>query len=232
MGKRKPVKKDQNAKPTFEESIGIIDTELAKRRAKWHVGIGWMDYDDVAQLIRIHIYNKWHLYDSSRPLAPWVNRIISHKIINLVDQHYANFARPCLKCPESDGGTGCLKYGEQCAQCPLYREWELKKKPALETKIPSSLDNFEGEIPLSRDYIHDPENEVVQLGKALSEVLDDNMYRVFKLSYIDHLPVEKVVKQVRPIWKGQFFGRSTVREAQKEIIKIAKGILIGLDPNE
>ena len=76
------MKKKQSS-PSFEESISIIDNEISKRRNKWNLSsLTWIDFDDVSQIIRIHIYKKWHLYNPKQPLAPWVNRIISNQIKN------------------------------------------------------------------------------------------------------------------------------------------------------
>ena len=82
LGKKKSEKKkSKKTKPKFEDVIEKIDTEILKRRGKWNLTIlSWMDFDDVSQILRIHIYKKWHLYDPEKPLAPWLNRIISNQI--------------------------------------------------------------------------------------------------------------------------------------------------------
>ena len=65
----------------FEDHIEQIDKEIKKRRSKWNLtALSWMDFDDVSQILRIHIFNKWHLYDINKPLNPWINRIISNQI--------------------------------------------------------------------------------------------------------------------------------------------------------
>ena len=107
--KRLPKKK------TFEECIDIIDAELIKRKNRWSLtSLCWMDYDDVSQIIRLHIYKKWDMYDPPKPLAPWLNRIITNQIKNLIRNNYGNYARPCLKCAASDGEDGCEIYNKQC----------------------------------------------------------------------------------------------------------------------
>ena len=46
-------------RPTFEESIDIINSEIQKRKHRWHLtAIAWMDFDDVSQRLRLHIYKK------------------------------------------------------------------------------------------------------------------------------------------------------------------------------
>ena len=72
------------SKVEFEDSIGIIDEEILKRKAKWNLKIlNWMDYEDVSQILRIHIFKKWHLYEPSKSLQPWLNRIISNQVLNV-----------------------------------------------------------------------------------------------------------------------------------------------------
>ena len=118
-------KNKETTKPTFEESFDFINQEIRKRSKKWSLtSMNWIDYDDVSQLIRVHIYEKWHLYNEEKPLAPWLNRIISNQIKNLVRNHYGNFARPCLKCEAADGESACKIYKPQCGDCPLYAKWE------------------------------------------------------------------------------------------------------------
>ena len=86
-------------KKDFEDFIDTIDEEIKKRKSKWKLtSITWMDFDDISQILRIHIYKKWHLYDPAKPLAPWLNRISPNQIKNLIRNNYANYARPCLKC--------------------------------------------------------------------------------------------------------------------------------------
>ena len=90
-------------KASFESKISEIDQEISKRRHKWNLTtLAWMDFSDVAQILRIHIYKKWKMYDQKQPLAPWINRIVSNQIKNLIRNNYGNYSRPCLKC-------GCRK---------------------------------------------------------------------------------------------------------------------------
>ena len=69
----------------FEANFLIINQEIAKRRVRWNLKIiPWMDFEDVSQIVRFHIYKKIHLYDRKKPILPWVNRIISNQIKNLI----------------------------------------------------------------------------------------------------------------------------------------------------
>src|SRR3990167_1843535 len=119
------TKTKQPDHPKFEENITIINQEIAKRRGKWNLHIvASMDFEDVSQILRIHIFKKWHLYDPTQPLAPWVNRVISNQIRNLIRNNYGNYCRPCLRCAASEGDNLCSIYGKQCSTCPLYAHWE------------------------------------------------------------------------------------------------------------
>ena len=73
----KKVKKNgkkRKPKIKFEENISIIDEEINKRRNKWTLSsIAWIDFEDISQILKIHIFKKWHLFDQEKPLLPWLN---------------------------------------------------------------------------------------------------------------------------------------------------------------
>ena len=140
-----PKKKKCHKK--FEDCIQSIDIEINKRKNKWNLtSLAWMDFDDVSQIIRIHIFKKWDLYDQSKPLGPWLNRLISNQIKNLIRNNYGNYARPCVKCAAAEGEKECSIYQQQCSDCPLYAHWEKGKKRAHDTKLPVSLENHSQEV--------------------------------------------------------------------------------------
>ena len=103
MSGRKKSKSTKSPSPpnlSYTDRSKEIDTELAKRRPRWFLhSITWFDFEDVCQIIRAHIHAKWDQWDQSRPLEPWVNRIISNQMKNILRNHYSNFVRPCLNCP-------------------------------------------------------------------------------------------------------------------------------------
>ena len=147
---KKAVAKKAVEKPEFEESIDDINREIAKRRNKWNLTVlAWMDFEDVSQILRIHIYKKWHLYDAEKPLGPWINRIISNQIKNLIRNNYGNYARPCLRCAAAEGGELCSIYSKQCSDCPLYSNWEKSKKKGTRRETTSI---FRGSPSRSSQY--------------------------------------------------------------------------------
>jgi RNA polymerase sigma factor (sigma-70 family) len=119
---------------SFENKIEEIDELLLKFRSKWQLdSIVWMDFQDVCQIIRIHLYNKWHLWDQERNFRPWCAQVIRNQMINLVRDHHTRFVRPCLRCDHNLGENSCdlTPSKIQCAQCPLYANGKRKKNPLL-----------------------------------------------------------------------------------------------------
>ena len=85
---------------SYEDKAEEIDIEIKKRRGKWFLdSLAWFDFEDVEQIIKAHIYKKWHQWDQRRSLKPWVNKIITNQMKNILRNNYSNFVRPCLNCP-------------------------------------------------------------------------------------------------------------------------------------
>tara|TARA_R110000772_G_scaffold249530_2_gene363983 strand:+ start:93443 stop:94108 length:666 start_codon:yes stop_codon:yes gene_type:complete len=206
---------------SFEDNILVIDKEIEKRRSKWTLTIiAWMDYDDVSQIIRTHIWNKWHLYDQKQRLEPWLNKVINHRIKNLIRDNYGNFARPCLKCEAAKGDDLCTLYGKQCDDCPLYYDWTINKKRAYDAKLPVSIEQhlfFVGqEVDLGID--------IDKLFKELSELLKDSLkpieWRVFKSLYIDNKEEKDVAKEM-----GYITNEKSRNPGYRQMINIKKAII-------
>jgi len=154
----------------FEDKIGELDELLCRYRAKWQLNaIAWMDYDDVCQIIRLHVVNKWHLWDQNRAFKPWASMLISHQMMNLVRNHYTNFAKPCLKCPHYAGGDGCLltKSGVQDEECAIFAKWKKKKEKAYNLKLPLPMEDgvFLGETHINDNFNYD------QSSKRLHDIM-------------------------------------------------------------
>ena len=215
-------------KITFEESIDLIDTELQKRKNRWNLtSLSWMDYDDVSQIIRIHIYKKWDLYDQSKPLAPWLNRIISNQIKNIIRNNYGNYARPCLKCSASDGEEGCEIYVKQCVDCPLYEHWFKNKKRAHDTKLPVSLENHPQEIYNKPSDSFDIEVEAMTLHNNMKKILKPIEWRVYNLLYIQNKTENEVAKAMGYVTseKKRQPGYKQIKNIKKSIIKKVKQLI-------
>ena len=218
-------------KKTFEECIKDIDTEIRKRKNKWSLtSLAWMDFEDVSQIVRIHIYKKWHMYDQKKPLAPWLNRIISNQIKYLIRNNYGNYARPCVKCAAAEGEGECCIYAKQCGDCPLYAYWEKNKKRAHDTKLPVSLENHSQEVFSIETDSFDVEHAAEQLHKKMEKVLKPVEWKVYNLLYIENKDDKDVAKSMGYITseKNRLPGYKQIKNIKKRIITKAKKILDSL----
>ena len=219
-------KKAHKIKPTFEESFDFINQEIRKRTGKWSLSsLNWIDYDDVSQIIRLHIYEKWHLYDVNKPLGPWLNRIISNQIKNLIRNNYGNFTRPCLKCEAQEGEVGCKIYTEQCSQCPLYAKWEKGKKSAYDIKMPLSLEDHSFEVnSIKLSDGSSLESNIKKLNTKLKKVLKPNEWIVYETIYIKNLSEEEAAAELglKSNEKNRKPGYKQIQNIKKSIIKKVK----------
>tara|TARA_R110000796_G_scaffold200958_1_gene317099 strand:+ start:992 stop:1666 length:675 start_codon:yes stop_codon:yes gene_type:complete len=209
------------SKVEFEDSIGIIDEEILKRKAKWNLKIlNWMDYEDVSQILRIHIFKKWHLYEPSKSLQPWLNRIISNQLKNLIRNHYGNYVKPCSKCAAAEDDDSCRVYGKQDATCPLYAHWVKNKKRAYESKLPVPIDLHLNEVRQRESRDIDFERALEQICVKIMPLLKPIERRAFKYLYIDNLSEEETAKKL-----GYKTGDKTRSPGYKQIRIISKSII-------
>lgn len=219
----------------YEDLIPEIEQILGKYRAKWQLtALTWLDYDDVCQIIRLHIYNKLHLWDQKRAFKPWVSVLVSNQIKNLVRNHYTNFAKPCLQCPHYNGGDDCsmTKSGEQDDSCGLFANWRKKKENAYNLKLPLSLDTS---IFVS-DNLHD---ENIDYDKKVSKIhdlvlakLSERNKIIYTMLFIENASDDEVALKFN--FKKDTSKRKTPRYKQinnlkKKFYNIAKEILQGDD---
>ncbi len=231
MGRPKKLK--------YEDRSDVIDNELRKRRHKWHLhALAWMDYDDVEQIIRAHIYKKWDQWDQKRSLAPWVNKIISNQLKNIFRNYYTNFARPCLSCPfaqssstEADeshsGMCAFTPSGVQCSECPLYAKWEKTKKNAYDIKMPLALDHHPQEVFSIQQDSFDVVRCAKKLHKEMESRLSEKHYKIYRLIYIENIPDEKVAETMgyKSNEKGRKAGYKQIKNLKKMFLAKAEEIL-------
>jgi len=212
----------------FEDHIHQIDIEILKRKNKWNLqSVSWMDFNDVSQILRIHIYKKWHLYNSSQPLAPWINRIISNQIKNLIRNTYTNYARPCLRCAAADGENSCRIYVTQCSNCPLYANWTRSKKSAHDTKLPLSIESHLNEVHQIKNESIDIEKAAKNIHKKMESALKPIEWKVYNHLYIDHKDEEQTAKLMgyRTSEKNRIAGYKQIKNIKKNIISKVKTFL-------
>ena len=221
-----PKKKAEEKK--FEDCIDVIDQEISKRRNKWTLtSIAWMDFDDISQILKIHIYKKWHLYDNSKPLAPWLNRIISNQLKNLIRNNYSNYCKPCLKCAAAEPDSACSIYGNQDDRCPLYKSWVQKKKSAYDVKMALPLEKHKEQINEVQVSPADIELGIFKLNKKLKEILKPNEWIVYEGFYVLNKSEKEIAEQLnfKTTEKNRTPGYKQIKNIQKAILIKAKKIL-------
>tara|TARA_R110000744_G_scaffold27059_1_gene66237 strand:+ start:420 stop:1097 length:678 start_codon:yes stop_codon:yes gene_type:complete len=182
----------------FESQRLDLEDLLKKYRPKWQLSaIAWMDYDDVCQIVRLHIFKKWHLWDQERPFKPWASMIISNQIKNLVRNNYSSFAKPCLRCPHNMGSTSCgmTESKEQDISCPDFAKWKNKKEKAYNIKLPLTLEecSFTGTITL-KDHV-DYESSSERLHLLVMEELNEKHKKIYYLLYVENKEENDVAEQ-------------------------------------
>lgn len=209
----------------YEECVGIINHEIEKRRGKWRLtAVQWMDYDDISQILRLHIYKKFHMWDQSRAIEPWLNVLIGNQISNLLRNNYGNYSRPCLKCSANDGGDLCALYGTQCSNCPLYAKWMRTKKRAYDSKLPLPLENHIQEVHEKPNMDFDIAKGTINLKTRMKQVLKPVEYRVYDYLYVKGGREEGLAKLLgfRTSEQGKAAGYRQIRNIKDAIIKKAK----------
>jgi RNA polymerase sigma factor (sigma-70 family) len=204
----------------YEDKSEELDLLLSKYRGKWQLdAISWLDYNDVCQIIRLHIFTKWHLWDQKRPFKPWASTTICNQIKNLVRNHYSNFTKPCLKCPHYQGGDGCAlnKSGVQDEECALFAKWKKKKERAYNLKLPLPIEDG---LSLGESYIEDNidfDKSKDKLHALIMCKLTPRHSKIYKMLFIDHLSDEEVAKICK--FKKDSSKRKTIRYKQIDNLK-------------
>jgi len=225
----------ENNPRTFEEGLPILDAELKKRKYKWSLSaITYMDYDDVSQIIRNHVFKKFNQYNPLLPFRPWVNKIISSQIKNILRNIYWNFSRPCLRCIYNRGDGHCeiTPSGEQCSECPLFKKWAGSKKNAHDIKLAVSMHNHEQEVHNKTDDFFDIELQRKKLDSRLEKTLKPAEWKFYKLLYIDNKEESEVAKIMgfRTNEAGRSPGYKRLKQIKHIIVEKSKKILEeGLD---
>jgi RNA polymerase sigma factor (sigma-70 family) len=216
---------------TYEEKNEELEELLKKYRAKWQLdAISWLDYDDVCQMIRLHIFKKWHLWDQDRPFKPWAAMIISNQMKNMIRNNYSNFAKPCLKCPFYLGGDSCsfTKNGKQNSECDSYSKWQKKKEKAYNLKLPLPMEDglFLGETYIEDNFNYDSAQN--KLHSLVMNELNEKHKIVYKMLYIENYSEEQIAVFFK--FKADSSKRKTIRYKQinnlkKKFYEIAINVL-------
>jgi DNA-directed RNA polymerase specialized sigma24 family protein len=222
---------------TFTDKLEIINREIAKRKHKWQLkALSYMDFDDVAQILRIHIHKKWDMWHQDKPLKNWVNTVITRQISNLIRNHYGNVAPPCYgppACKCDEGGDRCsiTPSGQKCDECPLYKKWTKKKRDAYYLKLASSTDDplyIEHQFQAaSHDDQLDYEGAEVRLHEKMRQVLTPYQWSIYDLLYIKGRSDAEVaeLKGYKTTEKNRSAGYKQLHNIKKVIMARVKSVL-------
>jgi RNA polymerase sigma factor (sigma-70 family) len=224
-------------KQSYEENHHIVQEELNKRRGKWFLtSLAWIDFDDVKQIISAHIYKKWDKWDQSRPLRPWLNRIISNQLKNILRNYYSNYAKPCLNCPFNQSGiteeneVGLCGFTEskmQCGECPLYAKWERTKKSAYDIKMAVTIENHSHELRSTQNSSFEIEEAERKLHSEMKKVLNEKSYMIYQMLFVENLTDEEVAHELgyKTNEKGRKAGYKQIKNLKKQFKIKAEKIL-------
>lgn len=227
MGRRKKNQSNQRLR-TFEECIDTINECINKRRHRWTLSaLAFLDFEDVAQNLRFHIFKKWHLYDQTKKIESWLTVVINNQMINMIRNYYGNFSRPCLKCEFYEGDDICKKFDVVSTKCDLYRTWTYGKKTKHDIQLSLPIENYINEIQEIPTQELNIDKASIQLHDKMRSILTDLEYKVYDLLFIQHKSEEEVGKllKYKTSEKNRNPGYKQVKNISKRIVRKAREIL-------
>jgi len=229
-------KRGRPRKIRFEDRYDIIEAQVEKRKGKWFLkAISWISWDDVSQIIKTHVYNKWHLWDQKRPLEPWLNRIISNQIKNILRNYYSNFIRPCNQCPFNTSGAidnineenycSWTKTGRQDGSCPLYAKWEKTKKSSFAINMAGNIEDSTALVKQEKPFDIDDANN--KLNVLMEKHLSEKHYLIYDMIYIKNLDINKAAEKLgyKSNEKGRKAGYKQIKNFEKMFKDLAKRLI-------
>lgn len=213
---------------SFEDKIEVVNRIIESKRCKWQLRIiNWMDFDDVASILRIHIYNKWNKWDQNKPLEPWLNIVASNQIRNLIRNHYSNFTKPCLNCEFSMGGTECKKYQTQNCSCPDFAQWFKTRKRAYDAKLPVTIENHTQEVSNMPSDDLDLEKVVPIFHKKIMGALVGTERTLYRKLFIEHKSEQRVAREMgyKTTEKGRMAGYKRIRQLVKNMVRTSRELI-------
>lgn len=219
---------------SYDEAYPVIERIVEKSRGKWRLdAVPSWDFDDAKFIILNHIFKKWDLYDQTRSLLNWTNKVVSSQLTNMFKNLYMSVSKPCTNCPlnanlEYKGiESGCSVYGVQSSACPHYAKWEKSKKYVHDAKLPVTLENHTSEVYDKPNTSFGMDTDFKRFHNIMSGRLSDKEWKVYKMSYIDHLDTDIVATEMgyKFTGSGNKNGCRGLRQIENAIIVKAKKVI-------
>ena len=204
----------------FEEKLPIIEIEIRKRRNKWQLNVlKWMSFEDVEQIIKLHIFKKWNMWDQKKALEPWLSRVIANQIRNLIRNNYTNYVKPCMSCPYNLGDDFCSLNisGSQDSSCEKYAVWSKSKRYGYNIKLPLELENHSREVEEMPLHQLDYSQSISLLNQEMKKVLSENYFRAYQMLFFEKMSDEDVAKFLgyRSSEKNRKIGYKQIKNLKK-----------------
>jgi len=204
----------------FEEKLPIIEIEIRKRRNKWQLNVlKWMSFEDVEQIIKLHIFKKWNMWDQKKALEPWLSRVIANQIRNLIRNNYTNYVKPCMSCPYNLGDDFCALNisGTQDSSCEKYAVWSKSKRYGYNIKLPLELENHSREVEEMPLHQLDYSQSISLLNQEMKKVLSENYFRAYQMLFFEKMSDEDVAKFLgyRSSEKNRKIGYKQIKNLKK-----------------
>jgi len=204
----------------FEEKLPIIEIEIRKRRNKWQLNVlKWMSFEDVEQIIKLHIFKKWNMWDQKKALEPWLSRVIANQIRNLIRNNYTNYVKPCMSCPYNLGDDFCALNisGTQDSSCEKYAVWSKSKRYGYNIKLPLELENHSREVEEMPLHQLDFSQSISLLNQEMKKVLSENYFRAYQMLFFEKMSDEDVAKFLgyRSSEKNRKIGYKQIKNLKK-----------------
>lgn len=215
----------------YEEKLPEINDLLGQMRPKWQLdSLQWIDYDDVCQHIRRHIWLQWEKWDQSRPFVPWCRQTINNQILNIIRNNYGSFARPCLSCKHNTGGDGCdlTKTEVQDQSCSDYAKWRKKRYYKYNIKITLPIEN---RVITNATDLHDTfdyEKSAERLHQlVLDSLTNDRQRLIYRRLYIEGKSDKEVAEEMgfTPDNNKKGARYKQISNLKKKFVNIAKQVL-------
>jgi len=216
---------------SFEECSKVIVGEIRRRKPRWFLNkLSWLDYDDVTQIILIHVFVKWYQWKQNRFLLKWLNALITNQTRNIVRNVYSSFQKPCNGCAASENtDDSCRVYGTQCSDCPIYAKWLKSKEKKQAINLAESYEEIEETVKSSLHYINSaPKYDLDKFHSLMLErltVVQAKAYRLLFIENLDEATVSKKMNYKPGVSKTRNPGYRQIAKFKHIFVNIAKDVL-------